>query len=49
MKKAVFLYDYTGIMAQPWRDAGYSMVSTFQALPAKVIWLKSECGLMLKK
>lgn len=23
MKKAVFLYDYTGIMAQPWLDAGY--------------------------
>ena len=23
MKKAVFLYDYTGIMAQPWIDAGY--------------------------
>ena len=23
MKKAVFLYDKTGIMAQPWLDAGY--------------------------
>jgi hypothetical protein len=23
MKKAIFLYDYTGIMAQPWIDAGY--------------------------
>ena len=23
MKKAVFLYDYTGLMAQPWIDAGY--------------------------
>ena len=23
MKKAVFLYDYTGIMAQPWLEAGY--------------------------
>ena len=23
MKKAVFLFDYTGIMAQPWADAGY--------------------------
>ena len=23
MKKAVFLYDYTGIMAKPWADAGY--------------------------
>ena len=23
MKKAIFLYDYTGIMAQPWVDAGY--------------------------
>jgi hypothetical protein len=23
MKKAVFLFDYTGIMAQPWLDAGY--------------------------
>ena len=23
MEKAVFLYDYTGIMAQPWLDAGY--------------------------
>ena len=23
MKKAVFLYDYTGIMAKPWLDAGY--------------------------
>jgi len=23
MKTAVFLYDYTGIMAQPWLDAGY--------------------------
>ncbi len=23
MKKAVFLYDYTGIMAQPWLDSGY--------------------------
>jgi hypothetical protein len=23
MKKAVFLYDYTGLMAQPWLDAGY--------------------------
>lgn len=23
MKKAIFLYDYTGIMAQPWLDAGY--------------------------
>lgn len=23
MKKAVFLYDRTGIMAQPWLDAGY--------------------------
>jgi len=22
MKKAIFLYDYTGIMAQPWLDAG---------------------------
>lgn len=22
-KKAIFLYDYTGIMAQPWLDAGY--------------------------
>ena len=21
--KAVFLFDYTGIMAQPWLDAGY--------------------------
>ncbi|KAB8306604.1 Dcm methylase [Rahnella aquatilis] len=23
MKKAVFLYDYTGLMARPWLDAGY--------------------------
>jgi len=23
MKKAIFLYDYTGIMARPWLDAGY--------------------------
>ena len=23
MKKAIFLFDYTGIMAQPWIDAGY--------------------------
>lgn len=23
MKKAVFLFDYTGIMAKPWADAGY--------------------------
>lgn len=23
MKKAIFLYDYTGIMAQPWINAGY--------------------------
>ena len=23
MKKAVFLYDFTGYMAQPWLDAGY--------------------------
>lgn len=23
MKKAVFLYDFTGLMAQPWLDAGY--------------------------
>lgn len=23
MKKAVFLFDYTGIMARPWADAGY--------------------------
>jgi hypothetical protein len=23
MKKAIFLYDYTGLMAQPWIDAGY--------------------------
>lgn len=23
MKKAIFLYDYTGYMAQPWIDAGY--------------------------
>ena len=23
MKKAVFLYDYTGLMAKPWMDAGY--------------------------
>ena len=23
MKKAVFMYDYTGIMAQPWLEAGY--------------------------
>ena len=23
MKKAVFLYDYTGLMAKPWLDAGY--------------------------
>jgi hypothetical protein len=23
MKKAIFLYDFTGIMAQPWLDAGY--------------------------
>lgn len=23
MKKAIFLYDYTGIMAKPWADAGY--------------------------
>lgn len=23
MKKAIFLFDYTGIMAQPWLDAGY--------------------------
>ena len=22
-KKVVFLYDYTGIMAQPWVKAGY--------------------------
>lgn len=22
-KRAIFLYDYTGIMAQPWLDAGY--------------------------
>ena len=22
-KKAVFLFDYTGIMAKPWADAGY--------------------------
>ena len=23
MKRAVFLYDYTGLMAQPWLEAGY--------------------------
>ena len=23
MKKAIFLFDYTGIMAEPWADAGY--------------------------
>jgi len=23
MKKAIFLFDYTGIMAKPWLDAGY--------------------------
>ena len=23
MKKAIFLYDYTGIMAKPWAEAGY--------------------------
>ena len=23
MKKAIFLFDYTGIMAQPWADTGY--------------------------
>ena len=23
MKKAIFLYDFTGIMSQPWLDAGY--------------------------
>lgn len=23
MKKAIFLYDFTGIMAQPWLEAGY--------------------------
>lgn len=23
MKKAIFLYDYTGIMAKPWLEAGY--------------------------
>lgn len=23
MKKAIFLYDYTGLIAQPWLDAGY--------------------------
>ena len=23
MKKAIFLYDYTGVMAQPWLEAGY--------------------------
>lgn len=23
MKKAIFIYDYTGIMAKPWADAGY--------------------------
>jgi hypothetical protein len=23
MKKAIFLYDFTGLMAQPWLDAGY--------------------------
>lgn len=23
MKKAIFLYDYTGLMAKPWIDAGY--------------------------
>lgn len=23
MKKAIFLYDFTGIMAKPWLDAGY--------------------------
>ena len=23
MKKAIFLYDYTGLMAKPWLDAGY--------------------------
>lgn len=23
MKKAIFLYDFTGLMAQPWIDAGY--------------------------
>ena len=23
MKKAIFLFDYTGIMAKPWADAGY--------------------------
>lgn len=23
MKKAIFLYDYTGLMARPWLDAGY--------------------------
>ncbi len=23
MKKAIFLFDYTGIMARPWADAGY--------------------------
>lgn len=25
-KRAVFVYDYTGIMAQPWLDAGYECV-----------------------
>ena len=24
MKKAIFLFDYTGIMAKPWADAGYT-------------------------
>jgi len=24
MKKAIFLYDYTSIMAKPWADAGYT-------------------------
>lgn len=23
MKKAIFIYDYTGIIAKPWLDAGY--------------------------
>jgi len=24
MKKAIFLFDYTGLMAKPWADAGYT-------------------------
>ncbi|XHA16494.1 Dcm methylase [Citrobacter farmeri] len=27
MKTALFLYDFTGIMAQPWLDAGYRCIS----------------------